>query len=193
MLLHGDELGRSQGGNNNVYCQDNEIAWMDWDLEDWQQDLLAFTQRVVALRRDHPVFRRRRFFAGATAEDAVADIVWFTPDGKNMNDADWAHESARSMLVFLNGDGIPEPDQRGERVVDDSFLIAFNAHDETLAFTIPDEIYGEGWLVALDTHDDEAGIVSVFDDATTLVPGVEIQVAGRSSVVLRRPRQGGRS
>jgi glycogen operon protein len=194
MILHGDELGRSQGGNNNVYCQDNEISWMDWELEDWQQDLLAFSRRVVALRRDHPVFRRRRFFAGETELDGkkVADIAWFRPDGTNMRDADWAHEYARSVMVFLNGDAIPEPDQRGERIVDDSFLIAFNAHHDTLTFTVPDEVYGDGWLVALDTSDDQAGIVSVFDDATTLLPGVEVQVAGRSVVVLRRPRQAGR-
>jgi glycogen operon protein len=196
MILHGDELGRSQGGNNNVYCQDNETAWMDWDLEDWQQELLAFTRRVVALRRDHPVFRRRRFFVGETQlEDGttVAEIAWFRPDGTSMADADWAHEHARSMMVFFNGDAIPEPDRRGEKVVDDSFLVAFNAHHDTLTFTVPDEVYGDGWLVALDTADDQAGIVSVFDDATTLLPGVEVQVAGRSVVVLRRPRQGGRS
>ncbi len=194
MILHGDELGRSQGGNNNVYCQDNEISWMDWDLEDWQEDLLAFTRRVVALRRDHPVFRRRRFFVGETELDGqkVADIAWFRPDGTNMRDADWAHEYARSVMVFLNGDAIPEPDQRGERIADDSFLVAFNAYHDTLTFTVPDEVYGDGWLVVLDTADDQAGIVSVFDDATTLVPGVEVQVAGRSVVVLRRPRQGGR-
>jgi glycogen operon protein len=196
MILHGDELGRSQGGNNNVYCQDNETAWMHWDLEDWQQELLAFTRRVVALRRDHPVFRRRRFFVGETQlEDGttVAEIAWFRPDGTSMADADWAHEHARSMMVFFNGDAIPEPDRRGEKVVDDSFLVAFNAHHDTLTFTVPDEVYGDGWLVALDTADDQAGIVSVFDDATTLLPGVEVQVAGRSVVVLRRPRQGGRS
>jgi glycogen operon protein len=194
MILHGDELGRSQGGNNTVYCQDNEISWMDWELEGWQQELLAFTRRVVALRRDHPVFRRRRFFAGETEVDGkqVADIAWFRPDGTNMRDADWAHEYARSVMVFLNGDAIPEPDQRGERIVDDSFLVAFNAHHDTLTFTVPDEVYGDGWLVALDTSDDQAGIVSVFDDATTLLPGVEVQVAGRSVVVLRRPRQAGR-
>ncbi|MGZ5418122.1 MAG: glycogen debranching protein GlgX [Nocardioides sp.] len=195
MIAHGDELGRSQGGNNNVYCQDNEIAWMDWDLEDWQEELLAFSRRVVAMRRDHPVFRRRRFFVGETQlEDGttVAEIAWFRPDGTSMADADWAHEHARSMMVFFNGDAIPEPDRRGEKVVDDSFLVAFNAHHDTLTFTVPDEVYGDGWLVALDTADDQAGIVSVFDDATTLLPGVEVQVAGRSVVVLRRPRQGGR-
>jgi glycogen operon protein len=189
MILHGDELGRSQGGNNNVYCQDNETSWMDWDLDEEQRDLLAFTKRVVALRREHPVFRRRRFFAGEAPQDGkAADIAWFTPEGKNMSDADWSHEFARSMLVFVNGDAIPEPDQRGEKVFDDSFLIAFNGHHEPLTFVLPDEVYGEGWLVALDTHDDQAGSVSIFDDATTLLPGVEFRVADRSIVVLRRPR-----
>ncbi len=187
MILHGDELGRSQGGNNNVYCQDNEIAWMDWELDDWQKDLLAFTQRVVALRKDHPVFRRRRFFAGAAA-GVVGDIEWFRPDGTAMEQSHWAEDDARSVMVFLNGEAIPEPDVRGERVVDDSFLIAFNAGHETVGFTVPSDVYGDGWLVALDTHDDEAGSVSIFDDATPLEPGVEIDVAGRSIVVLRRPK-----
>jgi glycogen operon protein len=167
---------------------------MDWDLEPWQKELLAFTKRVVALRREHPVFRRRRFFAGDSApgDESPGDIAWFTPEGQNMRDADWAHEHARSMLVFLNGDAIPEPDERGARMVDDSFLVGFNASHEELTFTLPDEVYGEGWLVALDTSDDEAGSVSVFDDATTLVPGVDIAVAGRSVLVLRRPRQAAR-
>ncbi|MGZ4632264.1 MAG: glycogen debranching protein GlgX [Actinomycetes bacterium] len=189
MLLHGDEIGRSQQGNNNVYCQDNELSWMDWDHEPWQKDLLAFTKRLVSLRREHPVFRRRRFFAGGpSAPQDVADIAWFTPEGKNMKDADWSHDYARALMVFLNGDAIPEPDRRGARVVDDSFLVAFNAGDKPITFTLPDEVYGEGWLVALDTHDVEAGSVSVFDDATTLLPGIEFTVADRSVVVLRRPR-----
>ena len=191
MLLHGDEMGRSQGGNNNVYCQDNEISWMDWELEDWQLELLAFTRRVVALRRDHPVFRRRRFFVGETsgaADGSVADLAWFTPEGTNMKAADWSHEFARSVMVFFNGDAIPEPDRRGEPVVGDSFLIAFNGQHDDLRFTIPGEIYGEGWLVALDTNDDETGSVSIFEDATTLLPGVEFEVSSRSVVILRRPR-----
>ncbi len=195
MMLHGDELGRSQGGNNNVYCQDNDISWMDWDLEGWQEELLAFTRRVVAMRNDHPVFRRRRFFAGEVTRGRgdLADIAWFTPEGQNMKDADWAHEYARSVMVFLNGDAIPEPDQRGEAVVDDSFMIAFNGHHDEMVFTIPDEVYGEGWLVALDTHDDEAGSVSFFDDVAPLLPGVEFKVAGRSVVILRRPRASARA
>ena len=192
MVLHGDELGRSQGGNNNVYCQDNEISWVDWDLEPWQEELLAFTRRAVALRREHPVFRRRRFFAGVSRDEGTpADIAWFAPDGRTMGPDDWANHEARSMLVFLNGEAIPEPDQRGERVVGDSFLVAFNGHYEPRTFTLPEEVYGDGWLVALDTSDDTAGSVSIFDDATTLLPGLELQVAERSIVVLRRPRNGG--
>ncbi len=188
MILHGDELGRSQRGNNNTYCQDNELSWIDWELEDWQEELRAFTQRVVALRTEHPVFRRRRFFAGADGEE-VGDIAWFSPDGSAMSAEDWRQDHAKSVMVFLNGDAIPEPDRRGEPVVGDSFLVAFNAGEESMKFTIPDEIYGEGWLVALDTHNDEAGSVSIFDDATTLLPGVEFEVTDRSVVVLRRPRE----
>ncbi len=188
MLLHGDEVARSQRGNNNVYCQDNELSWMDWDLDASQKAILAFTQRVVAMRRDHPVFRRRRFFAGASGSD-VGDIAWFRPDGSSMRDADWGHDHSKSLMVFLNGDAIPEPDRRGEPVYDDSFLIAFNAGADTMTFTIPGDVYGEGWLVALDTHDDETGSVSIFEDATTLLPGVEFKVTGRSIVVLRRPRE----
>ncbi|RYU15266.1 glycogen debranching protein GlgX [Nocardioides iriomotensis] len=191
MILHGDELGRSQGGNNNVYCQDNETSWVGWDLSPSQEELLAFTRRVVALRQEHPVFRRRRFFAGEPPQHGEpADIAWFTPSGTTMGSEDWQNHHARSMLVFLNGEAIPEPNQRGEKVLGDSFLVAFNGHYEPLTFTLPDEVYGEGWLVALDTADDTAGSVSIFEDATTLLPGVEFQVSDRSLVVLRRPRHG---
>jgi glycogen operon protein len=191
MVLHGDEVGRSQKGNNNVYCQDNELSWLHWDLEDWQQALLAFTRRVVSIRKEHPVFRRRRFFAGdvtPTIDDDVADIVWFTPDGDHKED--WGQDDA--LMVFLNGDGIPEPDQRGEPVVDDSFLIAFNPTGDERKFTIPGDVYGEGWQVALDTHDDAAGSVTFFDDATPFLPGVEFTVADHSVVVLRQPRKSDR-
>ncbi|MGH3443796.1 MAG: glycogen debranching protein, partial [Nocardioidaceae bacterium] len=192
MLLHGDEVGRSQGGNNNVYCQDNETSWMPWELADWQQGLLEFSSRLIALRREHPVLHRRRFFAGLVdgAHDDVPDIAWFSPDGTNMKDADWGHASANVLMVFLNGAAIPEPDRHGEPIVDDSFLVAFNASDQEVTFTVPDEVYGEGWQFALDTHDDVAGSASVFDDAMPLLPGVEIRVADRSVVVLRRPHNG---
>jgi isoamylase len=191
MIAHGDELGRTQQGNNNVYCQDNELAWMDWKLDDWQERLLAFTRRVVALRHDHPVFRRRRFLgAGADGGDTeIGDVAWFRPGGEEMKDAHWSEEHARSVMLFLNGEAIPEPDRRGERVVDDSFLIAFNADPEPLTFTIPDAIYGDGWHMLLDTGDDEVGSApSVFDVEPFLLAGVEFTVTARSIGVLRRPR-----
>jgi isoamylase len=192
MIAHGDELGRGQNGNNNVYCQDNELSWVDWDLEPWQQELLSFTRRIVALRREQPVFRRRRFPGGSghADESGLGELGWFNADGRPMSDTEWQAGQARSMMVFLNGEAIPEPDRRGERVVGDSFLVVFNADRETLPFTIPEGLYDDGWLVALDTSDDQIGIVSVFDDATMLVPGVEFPVAGRSVVVLRRPAGG---
>ena len=144
--------------------------------------------RVVALRNEHPVFRRRRFFAGEVtrAGGDVADIAWFTPDGKAKED--WGNAEAKPLMVFLNGDGIPEPGRRGEPVVDDSFLLAFNAADEPMTFTIPDEVYGEGWVVSLDTHDDAAGSVSFFDDAPPLVPGPGVPGGRPVDIVLRRPR-----
>ena len=165
---------------------------MDWKLEDWQDRLLAFTQRLVALRHAHPVFRRRRFLggdAGAGALGDIGDVAWFRPNGDDMKDAHWSEEHARSVMLFLNGDAIPEPDRRGERVVDDSFLIAFNADHEPTAFTIPDEIYGDGWHMLLDTGDDQVGSApSVFDQTPYLLAGTEFTVTERSIGVLRRPR-----
>ncbi len=129
MISHGDELGRTQQGNNNVYCQDNELSWVDWDLDETQAELLAFTRRVVRLRTEHPVFRRRRFFAGAPehgGESELRDIAWFSPEGEHMRDDEWNNSLARAVMVFLNGDAIIEPDERGQDVVDDSFLVLFN-------------------------------------------------------------------
>jgi len=186
MVAHGDELGRGQKGNNNVYCQDNELSWVDWKLEDWQEELLAFAKRVVALRHDQPVFRRRRFPGGATDEHGRPEIGWYKHDGEPMNETDWNERHALSMMVFLNGEAISEPDPRGERVVGDSFLVVFNAYHESIDFMIPEGLYEDGWVVALDTSDDQIGIVSVFDDAPMLVAGVEFPVTGRSVVVLRR-------
>jgi len=144
----------------------------------------------VNLRRSHPIFRRRRFFAGDTGggDSSLGDIAWFTPGGEKMTNEDWSRGHAHSVMVFLNGDAIPEPGRRGERVFDDSFLIAFNAHHEPTTVTIPGTVYGDGWLVQLDTSDDQAGIVSVFEDATTLIPGLEFSLTERSIVILRRPR-----
>ncbi|MFI7589189.1 glycogen debranching protein GlgX [Spongisporangium articulatum] len=187
MLAHGDELGRSQGGNNNAYCQDNELAWIDWKLDDAQADLLAFTQRVVALRHEHPVFRRRRFFQGAAergGSSELGDIAWFTPGATIMEQEDWDNGYARAFAVFLNGEKLLAPDRRGRKVVDDSFLILFNAHYEDLEFTLPPAEYGEWWNVVIDTAADEVGFT---DDGETHTAGGTAHVAARSLVVLSRP------
>ena len=147
MLLGGDELGRTQKGNNNAYCQDNELSWVDWASID--EPLLAFTRWVIAFRRDHPVFRRRRWFHGRPIRGTV-DIGWFKPDGQSMTDEDWDASHARSLGAFLNGKAIQTPDDRGRSITDDSFLLLFNAHIESVDWTIPAE-YGKAWRLLLDT------------------------------------------
>ena len=154
MLAHGDELGRTQRGNNNVYAQDSEIAWVNWDLGADQKELLAFTSGAIALRKAHPVLRRRRFFAGDAAhggKSSVGEIEWLRPDGAPMSADDWNSGFARSVMVFLNGDAIPEQDQMGRRVTDDHFLLLFNAHSEPISFTLPSKSFGNDWQVRLDT------------------------------------------
>ncbi|SHF13225.1 glycogen operon protein [Streptoalloteichus hindustanus] len=157
MLLHGDEVGRTQHGNNNAYCQDNELSWLDWSLAEKNADLLEFTRALAELRRAHPVFRRRRFFRGRPLRrgDELRDIAWFTPSGEEMTERDWECGFGRSISVFLNGDGIPDLDRLGRRVTDDSFLLCFNAHDGAIDFTMPDVEYGNEWTVVLDTASGE--------------------------------------
>jgi len=187
MLLHGDELGRTQGGNNNGYCQDNDISWIQWMLDEDDQKLLAFTQTLVRLRREHPVFRRRRFFAGSAdhgGESPLGDIAWLTPEAQHMDDEAWSDGMAKSLMVFLNGSAIPEPDPRGQQILDDSFLVMFNAHHEPLTFTLPDEEYGAAWVPVIDTALHEV-------EDTKLEPTWQIQVQPRSIVVLRCPRETG--
>jgi isoamylase len=189
MIAHGDEVGRTQLGNNNVYCQDNELSWVNWKLEPDQLDLLAFTQRVVALRRDHPVFRRRRFFKGEAAqggESEIGDIAWFTPAGTKMTHEDWTNGYARAVTVFLNGERLLDPDKRGQRVLDDSFLVMFNADGNDLEFCVPPEEYGTWWSVLLDTADDEGGTI---EGADTFAPGDGVLVSAHSALVLYRPLQ----
>ncbi|SNT51738.1 glycogen operon protein [Actinomadura meyerae] len=146
MLSHGDELGRTQRGNNNAYCQDNETAWVHWE----DSDDMEFVRILSRLRHDHPVFRRRRFFTGR-GTGAAADIAWLTPAGDSMTDQDWNVGFAKSLGVFLNGDAITEPDPRGRRVRDDSFLLLVNAGSEPVEFILPGAEYGERWEFALDT------------------------------------------
>jgi isoamylase len=182
MIAHGDEIGRTQLGNNNVYCQDSELSWMDWSLVDKNADLLAFTRKVTTLRKDHPVFRRRRFFEGEPIRsgEQVRDIAWLTPAGREMTHEDWGSEFGKSIAVFLNGDAIPEPDARGERVVDDSFLLCFNAHDQAVEFVMPHGHYAQQWTAELDTTE-PGGDSDLVVDA-----GESISVPARSLLVLRK-------
>jgi isoamylase len=180
MLLAGDEMGRTQGGNNNAYCQDSSVSWLDWGLAAAQQDLLQFTETLAGLRRDHPVFRRRRFFRGQVPGGEKGDIVWLTPGGGMMTDSDWAASYAKSLAVYLNGDAISEPDPRGGKITDDSFLLLFNAHSNALVFTLPDSGYAAGWEVVIDTARQAPGA-----PGTVRPPKDEIEVLDRAIVVLR--------
>jgi isoamylase len=158
MICHGDELGRTQHGNNNGYCQDSELTWIDWATAD--TELLEFTRTVSALRANHPVFRRRRFFSGKPVgrrgEGGLPDIAWFAPDGSEMTDEDWGAGFSKSVAVFLNGHGIPDRDARGQRVLDDSFLLCFNAHYEPLEFVLPPSEFGENWCTVVYTGAEDA-------------------------------------
>jgi isoamylase len=154
MIAHGDELGRTQRGNNNVYCQDSEISWVDWEDARHEDVLTGFVRRLLKLRADHPIFRRRRFFTGQPAGDsALPDIAWLRRDGQTMTEADWNAHTGMTMTVFLNGHGIPERDALGEEIKDDSFLVLFNPLDDDVAFTLPGRDYGRTWEVAANTAD----------------------------------------
>ncbi len=187
MLLAGDEFGRTQGGNNNAYCQDNETSWVDWSLVKTEANLLEFVRMLATLRRHHPVFRRRRFFYGRRAGDDVRDIVWLTPSGKEMVSADWHASYAKSLAVFLNGDAISEPGPRGERITDDSFLLLINAHHESLTFTLPGTEFGDCWRPVLDTADEAPGQGSFPGE--TWPAGVDVSVTARSVQILRCARE----
>ncbi|TQS25137.1 glycogen debranching protein GlgX [Microbispora sp. KK1-11] len=182
MLLAGDEFGRTQHGNNNAYCQDNDTSWIDWSLVRQEGDLLDFVRRLAALRRAHPVFRRRRFFQGRTVGDGSRDIIWLTPSGTEMTDGDWHTGYAKSLAVYVNGDAISEPGPRGERISDETFLLLINAHHENLTFALPGPELGAAWRPVLDTADED-----VRDDPyaeKTLPAGAKVCLADRSMRVL---------
>ena len=179
MLTAGDEIGRTQAGNNNAYCQDNEISWVDWSKAAAERDLLLFTQRLARLRRRHPVFRRRRFFKGTPVKGA-ADITWLTPAGDEMTEADWRASYAKSVAVFLNGAAISEPDPRGDPVTDMKFLLMFNAGAEPITFTLPEPRLGSDWEVVIDTTSEDG-----LGDAEAFAQKTKVEVAGRGVVVLR--------
>ncbi|MEU8761759.1 glycogen debranching protein GlgX [Streptomyces sp. NPDC048659] len=188
MLSHGDEFGRTQGGNNNAYCQDNEVSWVRWPKPGAEPEatLLEFTRAMVRLRREHPVFRRRRFFHGRPVEgthDELTDIAWFTPSGGEMTSRDWQAGNAQALTVFLNGNAISEPGPQGERISDDSFLLMFNASSQELEFEVPDS-HGESWQVVVDTSHPEG---MPPEAGPTVTAGERVTLAPLTLTVLRRP------
>jgi glycogen operon protein len=152
MISSGDEIGKTQRGNNNAYVQDNEISWLDWALDKEREALFAFTQRLVALRRSQPAFRRRRFLRGEKIEgSALKDIAWFRPDGEEMAEADWREPKTAALGLLLAGDALAWRDELGQPVVGDTFLVLMNAGPETLRFSLPDVAWGDRWEIVLDT------------------------------------------
>jgi glycogen operon protein len=180
MIQAGDELGRTQGGNNNAYCLDNETSWINWEKAD--QDLLSFTVSLLAFRRAHAVFRRRRWFEGQSLRGlAGRDIAWFTPAGQEMSEQDWSVGFAKSLMVFLDGNSIPNRGPRGEEITDDSFLLCFNAHHERMRFTLPSEVFGSRWRRVIDTADPD-----LQASHQSLAAAAVLDVADRALVVLQR-------
>jgi len=180
MLVAGDEFGRTQNGNNNAYCQDNEISWINWDKAD--KDLEAFTRDLIKIRNKHPVFCRRRWFSGKLIKGiGLEDISWFLPNGDEMSDENWNHDFAKSLAVFLNGRGIPTLGENGEQIVDDNFYVIFNAHDQPLDFKLPSTKYGLIWTKLLDS----SSIIKKEKD--TYKAGETLQVNGRSVILLKNP------
>jgi isoamylase len=176
MILGGDEIGRTQRGNNNAYCQDNELSWFDWDTVD--EDMLRFTRRLVALRREHPVFRRRRWFQGRAIHGTeVLDIGWLKPDGRPMGHDDWLDGVAAAIGIFLNGDAMPSVDRRGEPITDDSFLLLFNPTPDPLEWVLPGPPIGSRWELELSS--DDTLVVAT-------VARTSLDVSGHSATVLRR-------
>jgi glycogen operon protein len=181
MIVAGDELGRTQRGNNNAYCQDNEISWIDWEGAD--HDLLTFSKKIIHFSRRHPVFNRRKWFKGQPYKGVgVEDIAWFRPDGHEMNEDNWRDDYAKTLGIFLNGKAIPSAGPKGERIVDDNFFIIFNAYHETISFQLPSQKFGRKWLKILDTA------TGYFEESGEVVSaGKPIEVAGRCVVLLKEP------
>ena len=179
MIAHGDEVGRTQRGNNNTYCQDNELSWMGWDLDDAAIGLLEFTRQLIAFRKAHPVFRRRRFLAGDSEKGGrseIGEIEWFRPDATTMEESDWTTVYARSLMVYYNGSAIGEPDVRGEDIHDDDALLLFNADTTEQTFTIPEAKYGGAWVDVLDTGNHVNPDRSYYPADTVLVEAHSMRV-----------------
>jgi len=178
MMLGGDEIGRTQGGNNNAYCQDNEVSWYDWEHVD--TELNAFVSGVIALRREHPTFRRRQFFQGRALHGAeTADLAWFTPEAREMTDQEWGEGGLKNVMIFLGGGSI-EQSARGEQITDVNVLWLMNADSEDVDFVLPDATWGTRWRCVLDT---ETGEVS-SPEAPEIEAGGKVRMTGRSLMLL---------
>jgi glycogen operon protein len=182
MLLAGDEMGRSQRGNNNAYCQDNPISWVNWRLAAEDRELLDFVARLIHLRREHPVFRRRNFFQGRPIRGSgIKDIHWIKYDGSDMSDEEWSQDFARSLGVYLSGEALGEVDRHGRSIRDDNFILLFNAHHERIDFVLPTLCAGCAWQVELDTHY-HAGL----DTDGVYAGGESYPLEGRTLTLLRQ-------
>ncbi len=180
MLVAGDEMGRTQKGNNNAYCQDNEISWLDWQNKD--ESLAKFTSALIHLRLRHPVFCRYKWFKYEPVNGkGVKDIEWFLPEGDVMTEKNWTSDNAKSLGIFLSGEGIHSRDEKGRKVRDDNFYLMFNVHDDKVEFKLPSEEWGSQWATLVDTHHDFASL----DDGMVFPPGHKVLVEARSVILLR--------
>ena len=181
MLAHGDEIGRTQRGNNNAYCQDNELTWIDWEHVD--HDLFEFTRRVIAFRREHPVFRQRSFFSGTPLHgNEVKDLAWFTPYGEEMTPAHWYEPRTRTIGFYLSGEDIRQPGPHGERIVDDSFMVIYHTGLDPMTFRLPGWPWSTGYEIVLDSTTDRSG--------ETVEAGADLKVPALSMTVLRAKLEG---
>ncbi|HWE27193.1 MAG TPA: glycogen debranching enzyme GlgX, partial [Polyangia bacterium] len=181
MLVAGDEMGRTQKGNNNTYCQDNQLSWVDWNLDERRQSLLDFTRRLIHFRGRQPTLQRRRFFRGEHVWDSTyKDVTWLRPDGSEMDDEDWQKPFVRSWMMLVGGDSIETPDEQGERIVGDGILVLFNAHHEAMQFALPAVLEpGEQWWLELDTSADAKRDVALAEP--------EYELPGRALAIIRHP------
>ena len=182
MLTAGDEMGKTQRGNNNAYCHDDELSWLDWDLDDHRRALLGFTRRLIRLRLSQPVLQRRRFFRGRHLSDSsLKDLAWFRPDGTEMTQEDWEKPFARAVAFLLGGDTIDTADERGERIVGDTLLVLMNAWHERVSYVLPDVEWGREWEILFDT----AGETDFKRDLVSARGAIPVEA--RSIVLLARP------
>jgi glycogen operon protein len=187
MLLMGDEMGRTQQGNNNAYCQDNSISWVNWELKPEDHALRTFLQRLMSIRKQHPIFHRRSFFQGREVRGAgIKDILWLKPDGQEMSDEEWNNSFARCLGVYMIGDALEEQDDRGYPIVDDDFLILLNAHHEPIHFVLPGYRANAHWHALMDTS-------NVFGQPPegAYLAGTTYPLQGRSLALLAIPKSNG--